>query len=107
MPFRLNRGRFLVEKGRVLRAKLIETIYQDGHSLILSPSDLDLPDSVRAAERQPTVAGYWRRCDPPYQDGSGAESFADLLFRIRDILERFKHLPDGNHILVFTHGQWM
>ncbi len=46
---------------------------------------------------------YWTRCDPHWNDGGGAESFADLIARI-DHLEHRLHERAEKNILVFTHG---
>jgi probable phosphoglycerate mutase len=62
---------------------------------------------TNAAERRPAVQAYWRKGDPHYRDGSSAESFADLLSRIADVLARLECQPDGSRVLLFTHGQWM
>lgn len=56
-------------------------------------------------ERRPHVVEYWRRADP-YVSLGGAESFADLLARVHDCLDRLARQPDGP-VVVFTHGQFM
>ncbi|MCA9719130.1 MAG: histidine phosphatase family protein [Myxococcales bacterium] len=56
--------------------------------------------------RAPWVADYWRRCDPRYRDGPGAESFAAFTRRVlafRDALARGEHRGD----VVFSHGLFM
>ncbi len=59
------------------------------------------------AERRPFVEAYWRKCDPDYCDGPGAESFNALLARAEAALDRLKSLPDDSSVLVFGHGQFM
>ncbi len=49
------------------------------------------------------VHEYWNRGDPDYVDGDGAESFARLLRRVWDMLDRLKEHPDA-FVAVFTHG---
>jgi len=49
---------------------------------------------------------YWLRQDPRQADGEDAESYHDFCERVAGVLEHFKTLPDGNHV-VFTHGLWM
>jgi probable phosphoglycerate mutase len=61
--------------------------------------------SMTSIERRPYVRAYWERCDPAEASG-GAESFADLIRRGRDMLERLTEQPDGP-IAVFTHGLFM
>ena len=59
------------------------------------------------AQRRPAVEAFWRRGDPAYVDGPGAESFADVLHRAQAALERLAALPDEGEVVVFTHGQFM
>jgi len=49
---------------------------------------------------------YWTRCDPQWNDGGGAESFADLIARIDHLEERFRQRQE-KHIIVFTHGYFI
>ena len=56
-----------------------------------------------AEDRKPFVEEYWARNDPHYRDGEGAESFADLLVRVDQMLEQLKLTP----ALVFTHGNFI
>lgn len=49
---------------------------------------------------------YWTRCDPNWNDGGGAESFADLIARI-DLLEHRLNERAEKNILVFTHGYFI
>jgi broad specificity phosphatase PhoE len=59
-----------------------------------------------AAERRPLILDYWRRGDPHYCDGEGAETFADLMGRVEAMLERLKRVEAG-YVIVVTHGQFM
>jgi 2,3-bisphosphoglycerate-dependent phosphoglycerate mutase len=56
-------------------------------------------------ERRPHVAAYWARADPHLSLG-GAESFAGLLGRVRDCLDRLTQQLTGP-VAVFTHGHFM
>jgi len=49
---------------------------------------------------------YWQRCDPRWNDGGGAKSFADLIARIDDLKRRLCERRESN-ILVFTHGYFI
>ncbi len=57
------------------------------------------------AQRRPAVEDYWRRCDPAYQDGPGAERFTDLLVRARDVLARLR--AASGFVVVVSHGQFL
>lgn len=50
--------------------------------------------------------GYWNRCDPHWNDGGGAESFAELIARI-DALEIRLRQHLGKEIVIFTHGYFI
>lgn len=56
-------------------------------------------------ERRPHVTAYWARADPHLSLG-GAESFAELIGRVRDCLDRLIQQPTGP-VAVFTHGHFM
>ena len=56
-------------------------------------------------ERKPYVRAYWDRADP-HSAGGGAESFADLLSRTTDCLNRLSAQKSGP-VVVFTHGLFM
>jgi broad specificity phosphatase PhoE len=58
-------------------------------------------------ERLPHIEDYWRSADPSYQDGPGAESFATLLRRAEDAIERLRVFPGKNDVVLFSHGQFM
>jgi broad specificity phosphatase PhoE len=57
------------------------------------------------ATRDPLVVEYWRRMDPTYVDGAGAESFAALALRVRAFLAEARGWPGMT--LVFTHAQFI
>jgi len=52
------------------------------------------------------VDEYWRRCDPAFVDGAGAESFSAFLSRVRLLRARLQEAPEA-FIVVFAHGQVM
>jgi probable phosphoglycerate mutase len=54
-------------------------------------------------ERKPQIDAYWERCEPQYVDGAGAESFAALVARAKQIMERIKRLED-DFVAIFSHG---
>ncbi len=57
------------------------------------------------AERRAWVEHYWKSCSAEYCDGPGAESFMDLLRRVKETRSRLEGLPTGSQVAVFTHGQ--
>ena len=61
--------------------------------------------AMTTAEREPYVQAYWERSDPKEASG-GAESFAGLVRRSRDFLDRLSSQPRGP-VAVFTHGLFM
>jgi broad specificity phosphatase PhoE len=61
--------------------------------------------NTTVAQRRAWVDAYWQRSDPTYVDGDGAESFADLIDRVR--IEVCKLKMERGLILVFGHGQVM
>jgi 2,3-bisphosphoglycerate-dependent phosphoglycerate mutase len=65
--------------------------------------------SMTSTERRPHVREYWERSDPDEINGgaeSGAESFAQLIGRARDLLGRLSEGSSGP-VAVFTHGIFM
>lgn len=59
-----------------------------------------------SVQRRPRVVAYWRAMDPGYCDGSGAESYSQLLCRIRETLQRLRERKES-FIVVFTHAQFI
>jgi broad specificity phosphatase PhoE len=57
-------------------------------------------------ERAPMKRAYWERCDPRYVDGDGAESFAQLMRRIRQMHVDLQQ-SGADFIAVFTHGLFL
>jgi broad specificity phosphatase PhoE len=62
--------------------------------------------NTTASQRRPWVDEYWKRNDPFYRHGDGAESFADLLLRVQDTFRGIEKLEDG-YVLIFSHGQFI
>lgn len=58
------------------------------------------------AQRRGWVDAYWQRSDPAFSDGGGAESFIDLVTRVRAFLKRLAE-QSASDIVVFSHGQVM
>jgi broad specificity phosphatase PhoE len=65
------------------------------HTLFMSTQD-----------RKPLVDSFWAHCDPFYIDGKGAESFAQFLTRVHNVLEQLC-TREEEFIAVFTHGHFM
>ena len=57
-------------------------------------------------QRRPLVEAYWKACDPMAIDGPGAESFAQMLDRVREAARRIVASP-AKAIAIFTHGHIM
>jgi len=62
---------------------------------------------MKASKRKPLVDEYWDRSDPAHIDGEGAESFAMMMARVDELLERLRSGDNGAFVVVFTHGQLM
>ncbi len=48
---------------------------------------------------------YWLRCDPHWNDGGGAESFADFIGRIDELERRLR--GSTRNTVIFTHGYFI
>jgi broad specificity phosphatase PhoE len=59
-----------------------------------------------SVQRRPRVISYWRKLDPDYVDGEGAESYRQLIDRIQLTLSILEHRPE-QYILLFTHAQFI
>ncbi|WP_413987744.1 histidine phosphatase family protein [Labrys okinawensis] len=57
-------------------------------------------------QRRPLVDAYWKACDPSLIDGPGAESFAQMLDRVREAARRIEASP-ARTMAIFTHGHIM
>lgn len=57
-------------------------------------------DGSTREQRRARADVYWERRDPHYRDGGDAESFADLVDRIRTVLSS----PTGMEGVLVTHG---
>ncbi len=68
--------------------------------------DKDRCKNTTPAERLPLVQEYWHRLDPDYNDGGNAESFSQMLSRVRAMLKRLQQV-NFETIFVFTHGQFI
>jgi broad specificity phosphatase PhoE len=64
-------------------------------------------NGTTSAERAAAVGEYWRRGDPDYQDGPGAESFSNLLRRANEALARLDGLSNTGRVLLFSHCQFI
>ena len=61
---------------------------------------------LTSQQRKPLVEAFWHRCDPNLRDGGRAESFADLMARIQEVLRLLREQGDG-FVAVFSHGLFM
>jgi len=57
-------------------------------------------------DRLPMAEEYWKRSDPFYCDGKGAESFADFIKRAVKAIKKLKGRKE-NFITMFSHGQFI
>jgi 2,3-bisphosphoglycerate-dependent phosphoglycerate mutase len=55
-------------------------------------------------ERRPIVEVYWQNRDPFVVDGEGAESFSDMLIRVKNFYQQVRE-TEAESIVVFTHEQ--
>ena len=62
--------------------------------------------NTTAEQRHPRVTAFWNHGDPEHIDGQGAESFAQMLERVHDMLDRLEQLECGL-IAIFSHGQFI
>ena len=69
----------------------------------LSPSRCQ---NTTITDRLSMVEHYWRKADPGYCDGEGAESFNDFINRARLTLSMLRERKE-DFIVIFTHGQFM
>lgn len=69
-------------------------------------------------QRKPLAEDYWSRGDINYCDGEGAESFAAMMERVRDLRTKIQSLDNGlndgfdsgfddEFVVIFTHGLFM
>ena len=57
-------------------------------------------------ERRPIVEEYWKKRDPFYCDGEGAESFNDFIGRVKRTLGRLRSGREST-IAIFSHEQFI
>lgn len=65
-----------------------------------------LCQNMTSSQRRPMVEEYWKRNDPFYVHGEGAESFVDFQRRVCETYQRIEKIDRG-FILIFGHGQFM
>ena len=65
----------------------------------------DFHRNTTATMRVPFVETYWRRADPLFVDGQGAESFAEFVQRVQDCDTRCR--KHEGLVAVFTHSQFI
>jgi probable phosphoglycerate mutase len=57
-------------------------------------------------ERRPLTHKYWQHMDPFYVDGEGAESFAQFIHRVQNILVHL-NTYENEFIAIFSHEQFI
>jgi broad specificity phosphatase PhoE len=57
-------------------------------------------------ERMPMVKEYWKKCDPFYLDGAGAETFEGFMGRARQAIERLKNTR-ARFAALISHQQFL
>lgn len=62
--------------------------------------------NTTVTERKPMVDAYWSRNDPNYCDGTGAESFADLMSRAQTTVGQITNHED-EFVVIVSHGQFI
>ncbi|MFA5340044.1 MAG: histidine phosphatase family protein [Candidatus Omnitrophota bacterium] len=62
--------------------------------------------NTSSPERRPMVEEYWKKCDPFYCDGEGAESFDDFINRVKRTLGRLRSRRESV-IAIFSHEQFI
>lgn len=60
---------------------------------------------IYSGELLPWIHGYWERSDLHYNDGDGAESFADLMARVDRLSDNYAHAVTS--LPVFSHGEFL
>ena len=60
-----------------------------------------------SVDRMPFIERYWAAADPDFCDGEGAESFSNLLSRVKAALTRLEGLPANALVYLFSHGQFI
>lgn len=60
---------------------------------------------TRREDRAPAVVAYWRRLEPDFRDGDGAETFREFWLRVEAFLEGCRGLRGLT--AVFSHGQFL
>jgi broad specificity phosphatase PhoE len=80
---------------------LVEWPVQEFTYLARPPGHITTP-----LERKPRVEAFWHQCDPYYRDGGWAESFADLMERLQQVLLLLQ-AREGGFLAVISHGLFM
>ena len=63
-------------------------------------------NGTRGSDRSPIAKAYWQRNDPFEKEGSEGESFAELMQRIQDLMDRL-HKHPASFIAIFSHGLFL
>ncbi len=62
--------------------------------------------NTTTTQRAPWALAFWDAADPDYVDGGGAESYRDLIGRVRTLLDRLARLTAPS-AAIFSHGTLM
>lgn len=63
-------------------------------------------ENTTVNDRKPMVEAYWKKADPDYRDGEGAESFDSFIERALECLYTLQGRKE-KFIVIFTHAQFM
>jgi broad specificity phosphatase PhoE len=71
--------------------------------------DNHIKRETNRAMRGPFVEAFWSQTNPDLRDGPGAETFNELMARVRLCLERLRKLAHQGtqNVVIFSHGQFM
>lgn len=62
--------------------------------------------STTILERKPLVESFWKKCDPHYCDGRGAESFVEFIERVQATITSLKR-HESSFCAIFSHMQFI
>jgi len=80
--------------------KVLQTVWPVQEFTYMNPINWN---GTTGEERTPSAHAYWERNDPQYNDGGGAESFAELIQRIEVVRELIIQ-QQNTEIVIFSHG---
>lgn len=63
-------------------------------------------ENTTLESRRPYIEEYWKRARADFRDGDESESFADFIFRVKNLLEKLSVIQQEK-IVIFTHRQFV